>query len=166
MGEESDGDRLLLWILVGVMLAALGASLTLGVLFWPESPCQDATAISPQIAFGMSYNQTTNTLTLIHERGDRLTDENTNSLTVRIYPDGAKEYATRHVLASDATGGYPVQSGDRWRFTNVSVKGRSLSEGDQIRVHWTGPDTIPSYCPNWKEETATLAQYVLQSGDK
>jgi hypothetical protein len=58
-------------------------------------------------------------------------------------------------------GGYPVEETDEWVFTDASIHGRSLSTQDVIRVVWAVPDDIPSYCPNYNEEEATLARLVI-----
>lgn len=168
MDGESGIGVLPGWIIVGAILSVLAASIVTGVVFWSETPCYDGGAVAPTIEFGMSHNQTTETLsidvTILEYDGDRLTAKNTNSLTVQIRQAGADNYSPTHVLASDSKGGYPVGVGDTWTFSNVSVDGRTLGDGDHIRVFWTGPDNIPSYCPNWKEEDATVAHYVIRDG--
>lgn len=153
-----DRTRLLA---VGAVSFLLGTA-TLGVVLVPSlSPCHDSTATAPQIAFDVTYNSSTEALTVVYDGGDRLTEENTNSLTIRIRPGEAEEYSTRYVLASDSDGGYPVEYHDEWTFADASIRGRPLSDRDVVRVVWTGPDDIPSYCPNHHEEESTLAKLVI-----
>ena len=155
-------ERMRLFAAGAVALSLLLGSITLGVVLVPSlSPCHDITATSPQIAFNITYNSSIETLTVVHDGGDRLTEENTNSLTIRIRSEESEEYSTRYVLASDSKGGYPVDDTDEWVFTDVSINDRPLSNHDIIRVVWSGPDDIPSYCPNHQEEETMLAKLVI-----
>lgn len=151
----------------GVVLSLLFGSVAVGVLLVPSaSPCHDFTATHPQSAFDITHDTATGSLRVVHDGGDRLTEANTNELAVRIKAAGAGEYATRYVLASDSSGGYPVDVGAAWTVENVTVGGRPLADGDVIRVVWTGPDDIPSVCPNYREEMATLAKDVVGDTDE
>ena len=155
-------ERIRLFAAGTVALSLLLGSVTLGVVLVPSlSPCHDFTATSPQIAFNITYNSSTESLRVIHDGGDRLTEKNTNSLTIRVRPEGSEEYSTRYILASDSKGGYPVDDTDEWVFTEASINDRPLSNHDIIRVVWSGPDDIPSYCPNYQEEKTTLAKLVI-----
>jgi hypothetical protein len=166
MAKESGGGWRPRWVIVGAVLSLFLGSVTAGLLLVPElSPCHDITATSPQIAFNVTYETSSETLTVVHDGGDRLTEENTNSLTIRISSEGTGKYTTRYVLASDSTGGYPVESDNTWTFRNASIHDRPLSDGDVVRVVWAGPDDIPSYCPNYHEEESTLAKLVIGEGE-
>lgn len=155
-------ERMRLFTAGAVALSFLLGSVTLGILYVPSlSPCRDITATSPQAGFNITYNSSTETLTVVHDGGDRLTEENTNSLTIRIRPEGSEEYSTRYILASDSKGGYPVDDTDEWMFTDASINDRPLSYHDIIRVVWSGPADISSYCPNYHEEEITLAKLVI-----
>lgn len=149
-----------LWA-VGAVLSVVLAFGTIGAIFWDEGPCNDELDTSPQIEFDITYEQSSGNLSVVHERGDKLTGENTNSLTVRIRPEESEKYTTRYVLASDSNGGFPVESGDVWVFKNASVDGRPLSDDDVLRIVWTGPDDLPSYCPNRDGESGTLGKRVI-----
>lgn len=149
------------WFIIGAILSIVLSFGMIGLLFWPETPCNDNLDTTPTNEFNISSNQTS--LTIVHERGDRLTEKNTDSLTVQIRPIGGTEYIKRYTLASDSKGGYPVKSGDQWTIRNPSVNGRSLQSGDTIRIFWVGPDDIPSHCPNSKPEEATLEKHSLDT---
>ncbi|MFQ3320711.1 MAG: hypothetical protein ACI80F_002797 [Natronomonas sp.] len=154
-------NRPRLVVIAAIVFCLLLGSVTVGVVFVPSSsPCHERTSTAPQIAFNITYNTSTETLTVVHNGGDRLTEENSNSLTIRIRPEEAEDYSTRYVLA-DAKGGYPVEENSTWTFPDASINNRPLSDGDVIRVVWTGPDDIPSYCPNYHEEESTVAKRVI-----
>lgn len=165
MSDESGGGWRPRWVIVGAVFILLIGSVTATLLYVPAlSPCHDITATNPQIAFNVTYDTSSETLRVVHDGGDRLSEENTNSLTVRISPEGTEEYTTRYVLVSDSAGGYPVESGSIWTFRNASINDRPLSDGDVIRVVWVGPDDIPSYCPNYREEEVPLEKHVIGNG--
>jgi len=158
--DEQSGYRR---ILAGVLLALFLVACILGTILWSTTACrEDIASHTPAIQLNVSYDDTSRSLTIVNEIGDRLPENYSGSVTVQIRPTGSDTYTNRYVLASNSVGGYPIRSGDWWTFGNASVNGRPLSKGDVVRIHYTGPSELPSYCPNRSKKEATLAKYVVE----
>lgn len=99
---------------------------------------------APQSTMSFSWDQDADELTVTHDGGPELTDQ--NSLGIQIWVEGQN---TR--TWANASGGgeqdLPLQAGD-----DIALSGDSVDPGDTVRVVWVGPDG---------KQTDTLAKFNI-----
>jgi hypothetical protein len=139
--------------LLVVVVAAFGAV---------SGPCADFTATAPVAAFDIDVAGDRVIVTLTDGRIPAA-DTRRLELAVRA-ADGP--VATDRLVGPD---GSPVEEGDRFTVENVTVAGRSLRDGDRVRVVWYGYDLDeqPFFCPPEERtlQSATMAaRTVGESG--
>jgi hypothetical protein len=138
-----------------VLVAAFGAV---------SGPCADFTATAPVAAFDIDVAGDRVIVTLTDGRIPAA-DTRRLELAVRA-AEGDGPVATDTLVGPD---GPPVEEGDRFTVESVTVAGRSLRDGDRVRVVWRGYDLDeqPFFCPPEERtlQSATMAaRTVGESG--
>lgn len=127
--------------------------------------CGDDLAFAgPNTNFSITHQQTTSDVVITHQRGETLTADRTDELYVMIRATGS-DNRTRYSLA-DTPEAFPISSGDQFTIQKATVDGRTLTEGDVIKVVWRGSEKpLPSYClTNRVNESSSmvLEQYIIE----
>lgn len=118
----------------------------------------------PDTTFSIVHQQSTSDVVVTHQKGETLTADRTDELFVTIRTADS-DNSTRYSLAVTPEG-YPVSSGDRFTIQDATVAGRTLAEGDVIRVVWRGSEKpLPSYCLTDRGDepsSMVLERYVVE----
>lgn len=96
---------------------------------------------APNVQLTFDWDADDGELTITHDGGPVLTDENTHELEIYVNGERTETWAN----ASDGT--LPVQAGD-----DIAVTEPDAGPGDTVRVVWIGPDA---------QQTATLANFNI-----
>lgn len=146
LGEYSQGEErglspvvsvLLLIAVVVVVVGAIGS-----FMFGLQGTALSSGA--PQATMSFSWDANADDLTVTHDGGPELTDQ--NSLAVQIWVEGQQE----RTWANASGGGeqpFPIQAGD-----DITLSGTTVDPGDTVRIVWVGTDG---------KQTDTLAKFTI-----
>ncbi|WP_152436377.1 hypothetical protein [Halosimplex carlsbadense] len=132
---------------VTVALVAVGAVLgALSVVSGAVGPCSDDLAFQgPTTGVEVTADTDERAVEVTHVEGDILTEERTLSVTAVV--SASETGATSEYVAVNASEGLPFEPAESARIENVTVGGRPLSGGDEVRVVWRGYERpLPDYC--------------------
>jgi len=153
------------WLPVGGAILAVLVGLLAVTLFGYPPPCEDDLAFDgPRVDFSIAYQNATDEVVVRHQKGDTLRTEWTEALFV-VVDAGDSDNRTQYTLANSSDG-FPVATGHQSTLESVTVSGRSLTDGDVIRIVWRGSEQpLPWYCPNSRSDTVTantVAEHTVQ----
>lgn len=152
-------------ILAGVsvcLVLVTTLSISMGAL---PGPCSDNLAVDGPVAdFAISYNETTNTVTVRYIEGDTFTAVWTESIFVLV--SAADNNATKRYRLISTASDFPVTPGDEVTIGNVTIAGRPITGGDILRITWYGSEQpLPAYCLNSRDGESinlTLAEHQVK----
>lgn len=157
--------RVLAVVGAGVVLSAAIGVLAVTLFGGYPPPCEDDLAFSgPQVAFEITYDEATSGIIVRHRTGDSLRSESTEALFVMVEARDS-DARTEYTLANSADT-FPITTGDQLLVNNVTVAGRSILAGDEIRlIRWGSQQPLPAYCPTSRSESTlnhTVGKHVVQ----
>ncbi|QPV62185.1 hypothetical protein I7X12_15770 [Halosimplex litoreum] len=129
-----------------VALVTLGGVLgALSVVSGAVGPCSDDLAFQgPTTEVEVTVDTDERAVEVTHVDGDVLAEEWTLSVTAVV---SSETGTTSEYVAVNASDGLPFEPRGSARIENVTVDGRPLSDGDEVRVVWRGHERpLPDYC--------------------
>ena len=124
-------------LLAVVVLVALLGVASVG------AECQDTLALqgTPAASFDITYDDDATKLTITHDGGDTITDDQYTVGVAALVTPAASNSSTQHIWANETVGGFPITPG-----SSITLQDTALTSGATIQVVHRGYE-IPRYCP-------------------